>query len=152
MIAMAAYTISSKSARFRVALTGVNKRHIRFTQGNNGAGGRSIQTRRCPIYLVDPALVKITFQLDSPYLYKYCDTRGIDILQSLHLKVTPPIEFNDPFEFMPRLELRLSKESVAKRMSSTSMVKSLWKDFSVKMSFEEFREIYLRELQRPKSA
>jgi hypothetical protein len=95
--------------------------------------------------------VKISFQLDSPFLYKYCDSRGIDILQSLRLKVTPPVEFNDPFEFMPKLDFQLSKESVAKRMSSTTMLKTLWKDFQVEMDFELFRKIYLRELNRPKS-
>lgn len=93
----------------------------------------------------------MSFQLDSPILYKYCDTRGIDILQSLHLKVTPPIEFNDPFEFMPKLEFRLNAESVAKRMSSISLLKKLWNDFPVEMDFGEFRTLYLRELNRPKS-
>jgi len=95
--------------------------------------------------------VKVSFQLDSPFLYKYCDARGIDIFQSLRLKVTPPIEFNDPFEFMPKLDFRLSKESVAKQMSSTSLLKTLWKDFPIGMGFEQFRKIYLRELNRPKS-
>jgi hypothetical protein len=36
-------------------------------------------------------------------LYKYCSPRGVDILESLRIKVTPPIEFNDPFEFTPQI-------------------------------------------------
>ncbi|HEX7517302.1 MAG TPA: DUF2971 domain-containing protein [Chthoniobacterales bacterium] len=34
-------------------------------------------------------------------LYKYCDHRGLDILRTLRLKVTPPNKFNDIFEFTP---------------------------------------------------
>jgi hypothetical protein len=35
--------------------------------------------------------------------YKYCDSRGIDILKYLELKITPPNQFNDPFEFSPHV-------------------------------------------------
>ncbi len=34
-------------------------------------------------------------------VYKYCDNRGVDILQNLELKITPANQFNDPFEFTP---------------------------------------------------
>ena len=36
-------------------------------------------------------------------LYKYCDRRGIDVLDRLRLKVTPPNRFNDPFEVTPQM-------------------------------------------------
>jgi hypothetical protein len=36
-----------------------------------------------------------------PIAYKYCGPTGIAILQHLELKVTPPDEFNDLFEFLP---------------------------------------------------
>ena len=36
-------------------------------------------------------------------VYKYCDARGVKILEELELKVTPPNQFNDPFEFTPRI-------------------------------------------------
>lgn len=36
-------------------------------------------------------------------VFKYCDARGVSILQNLELKITPPNEFNDPFEFRPRV-------------------------------------------------
>jgi len=36
-------------------------------------------------------------------VFKYCDARGVSILQNLELKVTPPNQFNDPFEFRPRV-------------------------------------------------
>jgi hypothetical protein len=35
--------------------------------------------------------------------YKYCSQHGIDILESLELKITPPNQFNDPFEFTPSI-------------------------------------------------
>jgi len=34
-------------------------------------------------------------------VYKYCDSRGLDIIQNLELKITPANQFNDPFEFTP---------------------------------------------------
>ncbi len=37
----------------------------------------------------------------APVAFKYCDYRGLDILRNLRLKVTPPLYFNDPFEFTP---------------------------------------------------
>lgn len=38
-------------------------------------------------------------------IYQYCGPdAGLCILNDLKLKVTPPIEFNDPFEFMPRMD------------------------------------------------
>jgi hypothetical protein len=33
--------------------------------------------------------------------FKYCNETGVLILKNLQLKVTPPNEFNDPFEFSP---------------------------------------------------
>ena len=36
-------------------------------------------------------------------LYKYLDHHGLDAIANLELKVTPPNEFSDPFEFTPRL-------------------------------------------------
>src|SRR5271169_2550932 len=34
-------------------------------------------------------------------LYKYVDEFGLKILEDLRLKITPPNEFNDPFEITP---------------------------------------------------
>jgi hypothetical protein len=43
-------------------------------------------------------------------VYKYCSwDSATRILNDLRLKVTPPAEFNDPFEFMPRMEHQLSQ-------------------------------------------
>jgi hypothetical protein len=42
-------------------------------------------------------------------VYKYCDQRGVDILKNLRIKVTQPEEFNDPFEFTPKIVGGLSE-------------------------------------------
>ncbi|MGO9200744.1 MAG: DUF2971 domain-containing protein [Limisphaerales bacterium] len=36
-------------------------------------------------------------------VYKLCGSYGVDILRNLELKITPPNQFNDPFEFTPKL-------------------------------------------------
>ena len=36
-------------------------------------------------------------------VYKYCGDLGVEILEKLELKVTPPNQFNDPFEFAPHM-------------------------------------------------
>lgn len=52
-------------------------------------------------------------------IYKYCDHWGVDILRQLQLKVTPPNEFNDPFEFSPKavggLSVKAAKAQVSDR-------------------------------------
>jgi len=37
-------------------------------------------------------------------VYKYCGANGLKILRNLELKVTPPNQFNDPFEFTPKMD------------------------------------------------
>jgi hypothetical protein len=36
-------------------------------------------------------------------VYKYCGSSRIDIIKNLELKITPPNQFNDPFEFSPHV-------------------------------------------------
>jgi hypothetical protein len=36
-------------------------------------------------------------------VYKYCDSRGVELLKNLELKITPANQFNDPFEFTPHV-------------------------------------------------
>jgi hypothetical protein len=36
-------------------------------------------------------------------VYKYCGPHGVCILENLELKITPPNQFNDPFEFTPQM-------------------------------------------------
>lgn len=52
---------------------------------------------------------------ERPLIYQYCSPEaGLCILKNLKLKVTPPIEFNDPFEFMPRMDHTMDRAAFEK--------------------------------------
>ena len=53
-------------------------------------------------------------------LYKYCTEHGANIVRDLMLKVTPPNEFNDPFEFSPFLEKPTTPAHIRDVLTSTS--------------------------------
>jgi hypothetical protein len=36
-------------------------------------------------------------------VYKYCSERGLEAIENMELKITPPNQFNDPFEFTPHM-------------------------------------------------
>jgi hypothetical protein len=54
-------------------------------------------------------------------LYKYCDHRGIDVLDRLRLKVTPPNRFNDPFEFTPQMRELVSEAALRYVLNEDAM-------------------------------
>ncbi len=56
-------------------------------------------------------------------VYKYCDVRGVDILNMLRIKVTQPEEFNDPFEFMPRIVGELSEAQAEEMFADEEFVR-----------------------------
>lgn len=76
-------------------------------------------------------------------LYKYCDPRGIDILENLRLRVTPPNRFNDPFEFAPKLTATLSRSDVKRLLFQKDKLREMWADMhnsgKFKGSFKDFR-------------
>lgn len=76
-------------------------------------------------------------------LYKYCDPGGIDILENLRLKVTPPERFNDPFEFAPKLTAPLSRSDVKRLLFRKDKLREMWADMhgsgKFKGSFKDFR-------------
>lgn len=39
-------------------------------------------------------------------LYKYCDEKGIDLLQNTRIKIANLAEINDPFEFLPQTDVK----------------------------------------------
>lgn len=51
-----------------------------------------------------------------PILYKYCSPCDVAILTDRTLKVTPPSEFNDPFEFCPVVKGAITPEDVQLRL------------------------------------
>lgn len=91
---------------------------------------------------------KLTFQLDADGLFKYCDQRGIDILQSLRLKVTPSIEFNDPFEFMPRVDFAITPQKIRRGLRSKRLLRQLWKQMKIPMDFETFQNLYVSKFEQ----
>jgi hypothetical protein len=51
-------------------------------------------------------------------LYKYCDSKGIDILEKRRLKLSKISDFNDPFEFKLSYDGRITFESVFEELSN----------------------------------
>ena len=81
--------------------------------------------------------------------YKYCDANGVRILEDLRLKVTPPNQFNDPFEFTPNM-ICSSPTRAVKQIFTKKVVRDLFDDHQqagYKGDFRLFRK-QLRE-QRP---
>jgi len=79
-------------------------------------------------------------------VYKYCGEYGLAILSNLELKVTPPNQFNDPFEFTPKMVCSdmvryVKSERVCKWWYETARSE---KGFSG--SFPEFKVKYLERL------
>jgi len=52
-------------------------------------------------------------------IYKYCSPYGLGIVRDLELKVTPPIQFNDPFEFSPYLGVPTNSEHIRHLLRTT---------------------------------
>jgi hypothetical protein len=80
----------------------------------------------------------LTFHLDQNSLFKYCDRRGIDILWSLRLKVSPPNQFNDPFEFLPKVNFCIDETDVKKWLTDQKLLRSTWEQSGLQVSFEDF--------------
>jgi hypothetical protein len=80
----------------------------------------------------------LTFHLGQDFLFKYCDARGIDILQSLRLKVSPPNQFNDPFEFLAKVDCCIEETGVKTRLTDPDVLRSFWEESGLEMRFEDF--------------
>jgi len=76
-------------------------------------------------------------------VYKYCCGRGVEILEHLELKITPPNQFNDPFEFMPQIicsnPLRRSKEVLKNKDSLRKLYALELSNGTFNGSFREYR-------------
>ena len=80
-------------------------------------------------------------------LYKYCDSRGIDILLRARLKVTPFNEFNDPFELAPRMRTEFKLEDAQAMLRDPEYQRDLYKVTvglgQFRGSFDQFRDYIL---------
>ena len=92
-----------------------------------------------------------------PILYKYIKSDyALTVLQNLKLKLTPPVEFDDPFEFLMRSDDNIQRSTVKKMMKGRDFKRRLYdairaqgkpagsfKDF--KRTFAANREQYVEE-------
>ena len=78
--------------------------------------------------------------------------KGLDILSSLRLKVTPPDRFNDPFEFTSQLESKHTHADVRKMLSRDELLIPAWKemvaDGVTQDKCEDIKIRYLQELEQ----
>src|SRR5229473_2980703 len=79
-------------------------------------------------------------------VYKFGGAHGLTILHTLQLKITPPNEFNDPFEFTPKMVCSdpvryMRREDVCTWWYETASSRG----FSG--SFDEFKIQYLTRLK-----
>jgi hypothetical protein len=68
-------------------------------------------------------------------LYKYCDTRGADILRKLRLKITPPNRFNDPFEFAPRMKPSVRRREARRLVRDKGSERALFEKMTAQGQF-----------------
>ena len=76
-------------------------------------------------------------------LYKYCNPAGTAILKNNSIKVTPPKEFNDPFEFASRPTGKWPLKKVVKELQDEAFLQKLYKmelEHQPGITFEEYRE------------
>jgi hypothetical protein len=77
-------------------------------------------------------------------VYKYCGANGLKILRNLELKVTPPNQFNDPFEFTPKMNYSDPVGYAKKNLQEESVLKWLYEhkraEGKFAGSFQEFQE------------
>ena len=77
-------------------------------------------------------------------IYKYCSPAGLGILRDLRIKVTPPRELNDPFEFNFRISGKYPPDKLFQLLSDPRERPSLVELFSTNgISFDDFLD-YLR--------
>ena len=79
-------------------------------------------------------------------LYKYIrDKYAIRTLQGLELRVTPPLEFDDPFEYLVRVDGNLARERVEKMMKQKRHEKRLYEEAKEKGVFKGSRRAFNKE-------
>ena len=78
-------------------------------------------------------------------VYKYCGAFGTDVLRNLELKVTPPNQFNDPFEFTPRVIYSDPRAYACRVLASEQNLRKLYEDLcsdgKYNGTFDNFRRI-----------
>jgi len=77
-------------------------------------------------------------------VYKYCDGYGIEILRNLEIKIAPPNQFNDPFEFTPHIicsnTRRLAKRMVKEKAAIRELYEQDKRQGTFKGNFRDYRK------------
>jgi hypothetical protein len=81
-------------------------------------------------------------------VYKYCGKHGLTILRNLELLVRPPNQFNDPFEFTPRMSYSDPVRYANKHLENESVLKWLYDSQCLlgkfHGSFSKFKELTIK--------
>jgi len=85
--------------------------------------------------------------------YKYAGKSGFKILENLRLKITPPNEFNDPFEITPRSKFtrkleKMQEEAKTNPEQHRSTYEQMKQAGRYPGSFEEFKAEFPEALQK----
>ncbi len=81
-------------------------------------------------------------------VYKYCGKHGLTILRNLELLVRPPNQFNDPFEFSPKMSYSDPVRYAEKHLENESVLKWLYESQCSQGkspgSFSKFKELTIK--------
>ena len=87
-----------------------------------------------------------------PILYKYIKTDyALAVLQTLKLKLTPPIEFDDPFEFLIRTDNIVQRSLVKKMVKGKDFMRRVYQEARAQGqqgSFKEFKRTFRANRER----
>ena len=82
--------------------------------------------------------------MSSTPIYKYCNANGVKILQNLELKITPPNQFNDPFEFSPQTITSAPQREIKDALKNKVFLRELYsremQSGNFNGSFREYRK------------
>jgi hypothetical protein len=84
-------------------------------------------------------------------IYKYLGYHGVDVLRTLQLRVTPPDQFNDLFEFTPVAKGGLGNTDLA-QLTSEKAMQDLYEELQTKArvpDFETFKAWVRRKMSDP---
>ena len=83
-------------------------------------------------------------------VYKFCGEYGLEILQNLELKVTPPNRFNDPFEFTPKMvcsdPVACASRDLGRERNLRTLYEMLLTEGKFLGTFPQFQEIAAKRM------
>ena len=77
-----------------------------------------------------------------PEIYKFFNAKGIDLLQNLRLKITPPNAFNDPFELTANATGEMTPEESLQLAGNEDAMRDIYVELGSPGTFEDFRSMW----------